>query len=96
MKVYQIRTSYGTAQQYDIANYDKIMKDISHLIITFTQKQAGFTTSVTEKILHVRMSDKTYALVKRLQADKVIETKDDVLLADTMVKEKSKIHQLFS
>ena len=96
VKVYQIRTSYGMAQQYDRANYDKIMRDIKHLIITFTQKEAWFTTSVQEEVLYVKMSDKVYDCVKRLQKDKVIESKDDVLLADTMVKEKSKIHQIYS
>lgn len=96
VKIYQIRTSYGMAQQYDKANYEKIMRDIKPMIITFTQKEAGFTTSVQEKVLKVKMSDKVYSLVKQLQRDKVIESKDDVLLADTMVKEKSKIHQIFS
>jgi hypothetical protein len=37
-----------------------------------------------------------YDLVKRLQRDKVVEGKDEVILADTMVKEKQKCHQLFS
>jgi len=38
----------------------------------------------------------TYDIVKRLQLDKIVEWSDEVILADTMVKEQQKVHQLFS
>lgn len=94
--VRQIRTSYGLSNDYSNANYWKIMQDIWHLILTYTQKQAGFTTSVDEKILHVKMKQKTHTLVERLQKDKVIEWRWEVILADTTVKEQQKVHQLYS
>lgn len=96
VKIKQIRTSYGFSNCYKSASYDMIMADVGHLILTYTQQEAWFTTKVNETILRVPMRDITYRLVKRLKTDKVIESWDKVILADTMVKEKQKIHQLYS
>lgn len=96
VKKYEIRTSFGKAVQYDRANYDAIMKVLKPVIITLTQKEAWFTTSVEENILHVKMTPKTYSLIARLQKDKVIEAWEEVILADTKVKEASKVHQMYS
>lgn len=93
---YEIRTSYGKATKYDKADYKKIMEGIWPMILTLTQEQAGFTTSVTEKFLTVKMTDKIYKMVAHLKKHKVIEAANEVILADTMVKEKSKIHQIYS
>ncbi len=90
------KTSFGFAKNYKKANYEKIMEAVGHLIITVTQEKAGFSTKVNENILYVKMKPVTYELVERLKKDKVIEGEDEVILADTMVKEKQKIHQLFS
>lgn len=97
VKVTQFKVHWNFINDYSVANYDRIMNDIWHLIITWTQKQAGFTTEVKEKVLFVEMKPYIYSLVERLKKDKIIEWKnDEVLLADTKVKEMNKIHQLFS
>jgi len=96
VKIWKIKTSYGWANDYSKANYDKIMADISKYIITYTQEKAWFKSKITEYILYVKMKDSTYNLIKRLQKDKVIEWKNDVILADTSVKEQQKVHQMFS
>jgi len=96
VKIGIVYTSYWQSKDYSNANYDKIMQDVQHLILTYTQKEAWFTTEVEEKVLYVTMKPIVYDLVKRLQKDKVVEGKDEVILADTMVKEKQKCHQLFS
>jgi len=96
VKIKQIRTSYWLSNDYSNANYNKIMEDIWHLILTFTQEKAGFTTAVDEEVLYVKMNKSTYDVVKRLKKDKVIESKLWDILADTMVKEQQKVHQLFS
>jgi len=85
-----------TVRDYSKANYDLIMKDLWKLIITFTQKEANFTTKINENILYVKMQPRIYNMVKRLKKDKVIEWKKDVILADTAVKEMQKVHQLYS
>ena len=97
VKVTQFKVHWNFINDYSVANYDRIMEDIWHLIITRTQKQAWFTTEVKEKVLFVEMKPHIYSLVERLKKDKIIEWKnDEVLLADTKVKEMNKIHQLFS
>ena len=91
-----VYTSYWQSFTYSNANYDKIMRDISHLIITYTQKEAWFISEIQENILHVKMQEKTYNIVNRLKKDKIVEWKKDLILADTSVKEMQKVHQLYS
>ena len=75
---------------------DKIMKDVSHLMITYTQQDAGFSTIIKETILHVDMAPRTMMMADKLLADRVIEGKDEVILADTAAKLMQKLHQLYS
>lgn len=83
-----------------IADYSKT-KDITdqykHLMITYTQEEAGFIAPVEEEILYVPMSDKIAWAVNKIRRDKIFTTKDGkVILGDTAVKEMQKVHQLCS
>lgn len=100
-KIYGIpRVKYVYNRQindYTLAKKDEIMKDVNHLIITFTQEEAGFESFVEEEILYVPMDAKVRQSIKMLKRDKILNTKDGrVILADTAVKEMQKIHQLCS
>ena len=75
---------------------NKIMSDVSHLMITYTQEQAGFKSVITEKVFNVKMKPIIYTMVDRLHRDLVIQGKDDVILADTAAKLMQKTHQLYS
>jgi hypothetical protein len=88
--------SYGELNDYSDANIELIQKYINPYIISFTQKQAGFTTEVKENVLTVKMKQQTYELIKKLKKDLIIEGKQEVILADTGVKLMSKVHQLYS
>jgi hypothetical protein len=88
--------SYGELNDYSDANIELIQKYINPYIISFTQKQAGFTTEVKENVLTVKMKQQTYDLINKLKKDLVIEGKQEVILADTGVKLMSKVHQLYS
>jgi hypothetical protein len=88
--------SYGVLHDYSDANIDLIQKYINPYIISFTQKQAGFTTEVKENVLTVKMKPQTYDLINKLKKDLIIQGKQEVILADTGVKLMSKIHQLYS
>jgi len=81
---------------YSEAKINLIEPIIKPYMITMTQSEAGFTSSVDENILKVKMSDKTYSLINKLIKDKVITGKEEFILADTGVKELSKVHQLYS
>ena len=75
---------------------DKMMEQLSPYMISFTQKEAGFTTEVKERILYVKMNPITYQLCNKLRKDRVITGKEEVILADTAVKLMNKSHQLYS
>lgn len=85
-----------TCIDYSEAKINMIEPIIKPYMITLTQSEAGFTSSVNEHILKVKMQDKTYNLINKLIKDKVIQGKEEVILADSAVKELSKVHQLFS
>jgi hypothetical protein len=81
---------------YSGAMKDKIMDAIRHLMISFTQEKAGFTTSVEEAVLKVAMSPLTYKLANKLKKDSVVQGDDDTILADTGGKMMNKLHQMYS
>jgi hypothetical protein len=88
--------AHGKITDYSDARIDLIQKVIEPYILTFTQKQAGFTTEVMEEVLTVQMKDSTYNVIELLKRDKVVIGKKGEVLADTAVKLQQKIHQMFS
>jgi len=87
---------YAIVKDYSNAKQDLIQKAIQPYIITYTQKQAGFTSEVIEKILTVEMKQSTYDLIAKLKNDNIIEGKTEVIIADTGAKMMSKLHQMYS
>lgn len=87
---------YAVVKDYSDCDYNKIKTIIDKYFITYTQKQSGFETEVIEKVLYCDIKDTTKQLIKRLIKDKVIEGKDETILADTGVKLQNKVHQLYS
>lgn len=81
---------------YSGALKDKIMDAIKHLMISFTQEKAGFTTSVEEAVLRIAMSPMTYKLANKLKKESVVQGDDDTILADTGAKMMNKLHQMYS
>lgn len=96
VKVWQRVINGNRINVYDNGLKDKIMGDLSKHMISFTQSEAGFTSSVSETVLYVKMRDKTYQMCDKLKKDLVIEGKGDVILADTPVKLMQKLHQMYS
>ena len=91
-----VYTAHWESTDYSHAHYDMLMEDVRHLILTFTQKEAGFTTKVDEEVMYVQMEDRTYQLIERLKRDKVIDGWEQTVIADTKVKEMQKVHQMYS
>ena len=82
---------------YSKVKQERIQTEIAHLMLTYTQEEAGFEGLVQEAILYVPMSDKVKWAIERIKKDKLFRTKDgQVVLADTAVKEMQKIHQICS
>jgi hypothetical protein len=83
-------TEYSNGREIDI------MTKLAYLMISHTQQQSGFETSIEEEVLYVDMSDQTKMIVKKLERDLVVEGREEVILADTPVKLMQKVHQLCS
>lgn len=82
---------------YKNANEKLIRQKTNKYVITYTQKEAGFTSKVEESILYVNMKPTTYSLVNKLKKDLVFEGKNGgVILGDTAVKLMQKTHQIYS
>ena len=73
-----------------------IVNKLSQHTITYSQKEAGFTSTIKEHVLHVPMDNETYEHAKTLKDDRVLELDQNVVLADTPVKLMQKLHQMYS
>jgi len=73
-----------------------IINKMKPYTLSFTQKEAGFVVNTTEEICYVDICPQVLDFIKRLKKDRVLEGKDEVILADTGVKLMSKTHQLYS
>jgi len=89
-----LRTSYGMSKCYKTSQWHLIKPLIDPILITYTQKESGFTSEINETIIHI--PTKTNDIIRRLKRDLIIEGKEEILLADTAVKLMQKVHQLSS
>ena len=87
---------YAEVNDYSDANQIKIKTFIDKYIISFTQEQAGFSTSVNENILKVKMKPITYKIADILKKDNIFIGKNDIIIADSGAKLMSKLHQIYS
>jgi hypothetical protein len=93
----QRNIGYAVIKDYSTANEQLIRRATQHYIITFTQAQAGFTTSVKEMVLECEMQPITKLIIDRLKKDLVVKNAEgQIILADTGVKLMQKVHQLSS
>ena len=83
-------------KDYSDAYKERIDKIINPFIISFTQEQAGFTTSVKENIIKVEMNPITYKIANSLKKENIFKGTNDMIIADTGAKLMSKLHQLYS
>jgi hypothetical protein len=93
----QRNIGYAVIKDYSQANETLIKRILQNYIITFTQAQAGFTTSVQEMILECEMQPITKLIIDRLKKDLVVKNAEgQIILGDTGVKLLQKVHQLSS
>ena len=80
--------------------YDKglpsILTAMHPYMISFSQREAGFKSQLNEQVLNVPMEPRTYRLCAELRKHRVIDGKEEVVLADTPVKLMQKLHQMYS
>jgi len=84
-------------KDYSDAYINVIKRDIEPFMVYMTQKEAGFSQEIEEKVHLVKMSKRTYRLALRIIKTGVIgKAKGRSVLADTGVKVMSKLKQLFN
>ena len=98
VRVKDKRVGTGTVvKDYSDAIKAMVLRDIQPLTVNITQEQAGFTTQIEEQVHRVEMLPRTYRLARRIMRDGVVgKPGRRVVLADTAVKELSKLHQIYS
>ena len=98
VNVKEKRVGTGTVvKDYSHAREALILRDIEQLTVRITQEQAGFTTQIEEHVHTVEMKPRTYRIARRIMRGDVIgKPGRRVVLADTAVKQLSKLHQIYS
>lgn len=93
-----VNLGYSKVNDYSDARKIDFWHHIRYYILTFTQSQAGFTTSVNEMVLEVEMKPITYAIINKLKKDLIVTSSSSgkQIIADTGAKLQQKIHQLCS
>ena len=80
---------YSTGKQ-------SILDEMKPYSISYTQKEAGFKSTINEEVLYVNPPTMITDLCNKLKKDLVVEGKENVILADTGVKLMQKLHQMYS
>ena len=96
VNVFQRKINSFMVNDYSKGIESKIMSSVSPYMISYTQKEAGFSTDIDEEILHVKMLDRTYSICDKLSKDLVVEGDREVILGDTPAKLMQKLHQIYS
>ena len=73
-----------------------ILDEMSPYKLNYSQKMAGFKTTIEENVLYVKLSSVCKNLIKKIKKDRIIQGDNEIILADTGVKLMSKVHQLCS
>lgn len=88
---------YAQVKDYKDARKKDFWHHIRYYILTYTQQEAGFTTTVNENVLFCQMKPITYLIINKLLKNLVVKSSDGkLILGDTGVKLQQKTHQLFS
>lgn len=96
VRKYTKQLGHGSVNKYDRGVPEMILPLINPYFIRLTQKELGYVAEINENVLYVDMMKNTYALAELLKRDRVIEGREEVILADTAVKLQQKLHQLYS
>ena len=96
VKVKQRKIAGNYINDYSNAIESKVLEAMKPYTISYTQKEAGFESSVEEEVLYVPMDHLTYKMCAMLRKDNLVQGSDEVILADTAAKMMGKLHQMYS
>ena len=90
----QIMTGRGLVKQYTKTHSDMILKEIQHLMVTMSRNEVGFEQEPIDKIHYVELQPKTKLLYNKLVKDKVAEFEANLIVLDSVLKERVSLHQI--
>lgn len=96
VNIKQRRIGGLVVNDYDEANAEKIEAATKPFMISFTQTDAGFESYIDEEVLIVEAPEVVRRIATKLKKDRVVEGKEEVILADTGAKLMNKLHQVYS
>lgn len=96
VNVTQRNHGYGLVNDYSAAKLNLIAPIIEPYMIRKSQADAGFVSTIDERIIWCLPSDRTINLADTLVKDRVIVGKENTITADTAVALQSKLHQIYS
>lgn len=85
-----IMNDYSKAYKAQIDNHT------SHLFLTYTQKEAGFSSNINEHDVFVQLNDIAKNAIREVFRNSIYSLEQDVVLGDTPAKKLTKLHQLSS
>ena len=95
VRVYSRRINGFMTNDYSRAK-ETVLDQMKPYTIAYSQREAGFKSSIQEEVMRVRMNPITYSMCNRLKKNLVVEGDTEVILADTSVKLMQKLHQMYS
>jgi hypothetical protein len=96
VNIKQKRIGGLVVNDYTEADVRLVEDTLKPYTMSFTQSEAGFHSYIEEEVLTVEAPEIVRSIAKRLKKDRVVEGKDEVILADTGAKLMNKMHQIYS
>lgn len=96
VNIKQKRIGGLVVNDYTEADVKLVEEALKPYTMSFTQSEAGFHSYIEEEVLVVEAPEVVRSIAKRLKKDRVVEGKDEVILADTGAKLMNKMHQIYS
>ena len=72
----------------------EILPYIEPYLLKYTQKEAGFTSEISEHVIYYEIPELLQRLAKRLLADEVVEGNTETIIANNAAAMMTKIHQI--
>lgn len=94
VNVYEKWIAGSPKRFYDKAKKDKVFSDIAHLVISFTQQEAGFTSLVEEEVINLPMPLMLKDLYDEMDTDEVIITSSWAVAASNAADRINKLSQI--
>jgi hypothetical protein len=93
VKIKEVKRGNFMVNDYSDADGPRILRELSPIMISFSQEEAGFRCEVKE-YFHIIEIPRLGEMIKALDRDKIINIQENPVVADNPAKLLTKLHQL--